>query len=77
MSWKPFTLVLCMTSVVALAGCEQRYRYACQDSTNWDKPQCQKPLCEINRDCPEHIFKNEPVKAPTPAPAPRPLGDCK
>jgi hypothetical protein len=43
-------------SLILLVGCEQRYRYPCQDMDNWDKPMCQKPQCEINRECPEHIF---------------------
>jgi hypothetical protein len=37
---------------------EQPYRYACQDPANWETPQCQKPKCEVHRECPEHIFKN-------------------
>lgn len=43
--------------LVVLAGCEQQYRYPCHDPANWETPRCQKPLCEINRDCPEHILK--------------------
>ena len=38
------------------AGCEQKFRYPCQDPTNWEKDFCKKPLCEVNRDCPEYIF---------------------
>jgi len=36
-----------------------RFRYPCQDPTNWGSEQCQKPRCEINRQCPEHIFDND------------------
>ena len=36
-----------------------RYRYPCQDPANWDKEICQKPLCDVNRTCPEHIFKGQ------------------
>lgn len=43
--------------LVVLAGCEQQYRYPCHDPEKWETPRCQKPLCEINRDCPEHILK--------------------
>lgn len=42
-----------------LAGCEERYRYACQDPENWDKDYCKKPYCEVNQSCPEHIFKDK------------------
>jgi hypothetical protein len=34
-----------------------RYRYPCQDPANWDKDLCQKPLCEVHRQCPDLIFK--------------------
>jgi hypothetical protein len=43
--------------VVFAAGCEQKFRYPCQDPKNWETAQCQKPLCEVNRDCPDLIFK--------------------
>lgn len=45
--------------LLALAGCEQRYRYACQDPHNWEKEQCQKPICEVNQDCPDHVFSDQ------------------
>ena len=43
-----------------------RFRYPCQDPTNWDKEMCKPPTCEVTRTCPEHIFKgtdNEKVMA--------------
>lgn len=46
-----------LTMVVLLSGCEQQYRYFCHDPNNWNTERCQKPICEINRDCPEHILK--------------------
>lgn len=76
---------LLAVAVVVAAGasltqCEQHYRYACQDPANWDKDYCKKPLCEVNKDCPEHIF-GEKEKAEIAAPvAPAPAsttGDCK
>lgn len=42
-----------------LSGCDSYYRYPCQDPNNWNTPRCTKPICEINRDCPEHIFKED------------------
>ena len=47
-----------LSFALLLAGCSQAYRYPCQNPENWDKDFCQKPLCEVNRDCPEHIFKD-------------------
>jgi hypothetical protein len=46
-----------------LAGCEDKYRYPCQNPDNWDKDFCHKPICDVNRTCPEHIFKgSDPSK---------------
>ena len=36
-----------------------RYRYPCQDPANWDKDFCKMPVCDVNRTCPEHIFKGQ------------------
>jgi hypothetical protein len=67
-----------LTSLLLLAGCETQYRYFCQDPENWEKAECQKPLCEVNRDCPEHIFKNvAPVDSATPATPPKPTAAPK
>lgn len=64
-----------------------RYRYPCQDPANWDKEFCKMPICDVNRTCPEHIFKGqrdprlgppptrvEPIgQAATPAACPTPV----
>jgi hypothetical protein len=42
-----------------LIGCDQYFRYPCQDPEKWDTAQCKKPICEVNRDCPEYIFNTE------------------
>jgi hypothetical protein len=49
-----------LAAVLFNGGCEQKYRYPCQDHKNWGKPECQKPLCAVHKDCPSHIFKNDP-----------------
>jgi hypothetical protein len=38
---------------------EERFRYPCQDPANWDKDFCQRPLCDVTRTCPDHIFKGQ------------------
>ncbi len=52
-----------------LASCENRFRYACQNPDNWDKDFCKKPICEVSRECPEHIFKGEAGVATYSAPS--------
>lgn len=54
-----WVLVILALPVVIAAGCQERYRYPCQDPDNWDKAMCQKPLCEVHRSCPDLIFKED------------------
>ena len=56
-------------------GCEQAFRYPCQDPANWGNLECQRPICEVNRDCPDLIFKeNSNIEIPKSSP---PKGECK
>lgn len=66
-----------LTSLLLLAGCETQYRYFCQDPENWEKAECKKPLCEVNKDCPEYIFKNVGPVPATPATPPKPTAAPK
>lgn len=36
-----------------------RFRYPCQNPENWDTPQCKRPICDVTRTCPDHIFKGQ------------------
>lgn len=49
--------ILVAVPVLLAAVGEDRFRYPCQDPKNWDKEMCQKPLCDVTRTCPEHVFK--------------------
>ena len=66
-----------------LAGCQERYRYPCQDPDNWNLKQCQKPYCSANGTCPEdltHYDKDKNNGAPKSAPIPQQstnAGACK
>lgn len=70
-------ILMIMAPVMFVAGCQQQFRYPCQDPANWQTPECQRPQCEVNRDCPDHIFKdNKKIELPDSAPVPRPKGEC-
>jgi len=45
-------LTLCF---LALGGCDDRYRYTCQDPQHFADAQCQKPVCEFTQTCPEYL----------------------
>lgn len=34
-----------------LIGCSDTYRYPCQDPENSNKPECNRPLCEVDGFC--------------------------
>ena len=57
--------------IALLAGCEDRYRYTCQNPDNFDLKECQKPRCLFTQTCPEYLVApvlekkvepNEPVQ---------------
>lgn len=53
-------LFILLVLPIAMATCSgDRFRYPCQDPNNWDKEICKKPLCDVTRTCPEHIFKGQ------------------
>jgi hypothetical protein len=38
-------------TALLLVGCEDTYRYPCQDPANKDKAECNRPLCEADGFC--------------------------
>jgi len=42
-------------SLALMAGCEDRYRYTCQDPDHFTDAQCQKPKCLFTQQCPEYL----------------------
>lgn len=62
-------ILLLLPLALAYFSDGERYRYPCQNPINWDKEMCKLPLCDVNRTCPEHIFKGQRDPR-TPAPAP-------
>lgn len=63
-----------------LVGCEDRYRYPCQDPANAEKAECNRPVCEADGMCydslnglPPKQPEAPPVVEETPA---APAADC-
>lgn len=85
---KYLLIILLLPLALAYFSDGDRYRYPCQNPANWDKEICKMPLCDVNRTCPEHIFKGQrdprlgpPADKPADAPKaslPAPIGvTCK
>jgi hypothetical protein len=44
--------------VLGLSGCgyDGHYRYPCQDPANWEKAECNPPLCEATGTCTKDLI---------------------
>lgn len=56
--FKWLILLVLLPVAFAFFGKDQ-FRYPCQNPENWDTLQCQRPLCDVTRTCPDHIFKGQ------------------
>ena len=43
-----------------LVGCEDTYRYPCQDPANWKNPECNRPECEVDGFCWDQLSGVDP-----------------
>jgi hypothetical protein len=50
---------LILISVLALFGCQDRYRYPCQNPLNHTSPACQPPACEASGTCTKYLVQGE------------------
>jgi hypothetical protein len=70
-------LIIAGIAALMMTGCSDRYRYPCQDPTNWDTQECKKPFCSADGTCPEDLKHYEKeTSAPAPAKIPS-KGECK
>lgn len=59
-------LILTLAAVIGafcmglLSGCNDSYRYPCQDPANWESADCKPPICEASGTCPEDIYGSIP-----------------
>lgn len=66
--------LLGLVVLLALAACEDKFRYPCQNPDNFYKPECQKPKCMFTQVCPEYLvapvlkdqLNAQPVQQPQP-----------
>lgn len=62
-----------------LVGCEDTYRYPCQDPANKDNPECNRPICETDGFCYDTLNglpPKQPVEETPVEEAPAPAADC-
>ena len=44
-----------------LVGCQERFRYPCQDPENWETKECKPPICTATQTCPQDVAIPEKV----------------
>jgi hypothetical protein len=59
--WAIIGLAICFG--LSLAGCDERYRYPCQDPKNWSNAECKRPDCAINGVCPDQLNRPNDMKS--------------
>ena len=42
-------------ALALVAGCQDHYRYPCQNPDNFYAKECQKPKCQFTQQCPEYL----------------------
>lgn len=47
--------IVVLPSVFMLSGCEDQYRYPCQNPDNFAKAECQRPKCLFTQMCPDYL----------------------
>jgi hypothetical protein len=45
-----------------VSGCDNQFRYPCQNPANWEKAECKPPMCTVTQTCPEMLVKPEEIK---------------
>lgn len=60
-------IILLIPFFLILFGCEERYRYPCQNPANWKEEYCKRPICSANGTCPEDLTPYEKEKVVKPS----------
>ena len=56
---KKTLLSVLLIAAFITAGCQYKYRYACQDPANWEKAECKRPVCEVDGTCPDQLLQKQ------------------
>ena len=49
------TKYIFLIAMFLLYGCEDRWRYECQNPKNFALKKCQRPDCQFTQDCPDYL----------------------
>ena len=69
--------VFLILTALLLVGCEDTYRYPCQDPANKDKAECNRPACEGDGMCYDKLNGLPEQEATPTIEEAAPAADCK
>jgi hypothetical protein len=49
-----------MLIAISACGYDGKYRYECQDPVNWEKEECNPPICEVDGACTKTLLGWDP-----------------
>lgn len=47
--------------ILSACGYDGGYRYSCQDPENWEAPECNPPVCNVDGNCTEALLGFNPL----------------
>lgn len=51
-----------MLIAVSACGYDGHYRYECQDPVNWEKEECNPPICKVDGACTDILLGFDPFE---------------
>ena len=49
-------IITALLALFLISGCEDRFRYECQDPKNFGNPKCEPPACEADGTCTKDLL---------------------
>jgi hypothetical protein len=49
--------IITLLVLFMVSGCEDSYRYPCQDPVNWKDPKCEPPPCLADETCTKFLIE--------------------
>lgn len=56
---KLIPIAVALTALLSGCGYDGHYRYPCQDPANWEKAECNPPICEATGTCTKDLINKD------------------
>lgn len=58
---KLIPIAVALTALLSGCGYDGHYRYPCQDPANWEKAECNPPICEATGTCTKDVIGKDQI----------------